>query len=113
MATTKKTDPAMPGLEDAIAAAQDETETASSQGLEIPVPNGFEAPEDSESGASFDVLATVKMQDGKLTLEAIDGLPVTAQAEADMDDMEDEAAEAGEDEGFMGAIERSMAEATA
>ena len=106
----------MPGLEDAIAAGQDEAIPTpdAPKGLEIPVPNGFEAPEDGQSGASFDVLATVKMEDGKLTLEAIDGLPIVAQAEAAEDEdaeMESDMVGDAEGEGFMGAIERSMAEA--
>lgn len=105
----------MPGLEDAIAAGQDEAIPTpdAPKGLEIPVPNGFEAPED-KSGASFDVLATVKMEDGKLTLEAIDGLPVIAQAEAAEDaEMESDMVGDAEGEGFMGAIERSMTDAPA
>ena len=77
------------------------------KGIDIPVPAGFEAPEDADKGGSFDVLATVSMKDGKLLLEAIDGLAVAAEESA----TEDTLAEDGEDADFMGAIERSLAEA--
>jgi hypothetical protein len=108
MSTTQEMGSAMPGLEDAIAAAQDDA--APGAGLEIPVPEGFEAPEDAQSGASFDVLATVKMVGGSLTLEAIDGLPVTAQATTEEADEEMEEGEMPDEADFVSAIDRSMAE---
>jgi hypothetical protein len=110
----------MPNVDIAVAAGKED----SISGIEIPTPAGFEAPEDAAKGGSFDVLATVKMEGGKLMLEAIDGLPVDgaiAEAEADLEveteevpeaemepSLEAEQAPAGGDADFMAAIERSF-----
>jgi hypothetical protein len=77
-----------------------------SAGIDIPVPQGFEAPEDSEEGRSFDVLATVSYEGGKLTLTAIDGLPVSAKAETKEEDSE--GPEMEEEADFMAAVERGL-----
>lgn len=83
-----------------------EVETASSTGIDIPVPQGFEAPEDSEEGRSFDVLATVSYEGGKLILTAIDGLPVSAESKTEEPDAEEPEME--EDADFMAAVERGL-----
>jgi hypothetical protein len=93
-----------------IPASEPEMEVKSaSTGIDIPVPQGFEAPEDSEEGRSFDVLATVSFEGGKLTLTAIDGLPVSAKAEAEAEEDVAEEADMEEDGDFMAAVERGLA----
>jgi len=69
-------------------------------------PDGFAAPEDSEPGKPFDVLATVVMGDnGEITLQAVDGIDVAAnETESEDSEMEDESSEA-EDPGFLGSVE--------
>lgn len=78
-----------------------------SAGIDIPVPQGFEAPEESEEGRSFDVLATVSYEGGKLTLTAIDGLPVSAESKTEEADAEEPEMEE-EDADFMAAVERGL-----
>lgn len=94
-----------------VPAPEPEMEVKSaSAGIDIPVPQGFEAPEDSEEGRSFDVLATVSYEGGKLTLTAIDGLPVSAKAEAEAEEDDvDEEADMEDDGDFMAAVERGLA----
>jgi hypothetical protein len=85
----------------------DKTEGAKE--VEFPAPQGFAAPEDTEPGKSFEVMATVRMKDdGKVCLEAIDGVPVSYKEESETPEME--TAE-GEDPGFLAAIEKGMTEA--
>jgi hypothetical protein len=104
----------MPGLEDAMAAASEETpetpEMNEGSAIEIPVPAGFEAPEEAGDERPFDVLATVKMSGGKLLLEAIDGLPVMASA-PETDEVEEAAEEEPADPDFMAAVEKGFADA--
>lgn len=70
--------------------------------IKFPSPQGFAAPEDSEPGKPFEVLATVVLlDDGMLQLQALDGVELAA-AEAAEDEVEEE------NPNFLGAIERGM-----
>jgi hypothetical protein len=71
--------------------------------IEFESPEGFAAPEDTEQGKSFEVLATLRQkEDGKLCLEAIDGVAVTSAEAKETPEMEEE-------EDFLGAVEKGMA----
>jgi hypothetical protein len=48
--------------------------------MKFPIPEGFNPP--SESG-SFEVLATVEVSDGMLSLLAIDGIPVSGESNSE------------------------------
>jgi hypothetical protein len=56
-------------------AAKPETKS-SYAGVKFPLPEGFVAPDGVSEGGTFEALATLEMEDGKLCLKAIDGLPV-------------------------------------
>jgi hypothetical protein len=45
--------------------------------IEFDLPDGFQIPDDTEPGESFDAMATISVgDDGKAQLLALDGLPV-------------------------------------
>jgi hypothetical protein len=45
--------------------------------VEFDLPQGFQVPDDTEPGESFDAVATISIgEDGKAQLLALDGLPV-------------------------------------
>lgn len=51
--------------------------------IEFDLPPGFQVPDDTEPGQSFDAVATVSVgDDGKAQLLALDGLPVEGGEEA-------------------------------
>ena len=73
--------------------------------IEFDAPKGFAPPEDSEPGKPFEVLATIRQkEDGKLCLEAVDGVAVTAAEKSETPEMEE-----SEDEGFLAAVEKKFA----
>jgi|694.fasta_scaffold51929_5 hypothetical protein len=83
----------------------------------FPAPKGFSAPEDSKPGQPFEVMATVVMaEDGSLTLNAVDGVPVTEAPEPEDTEADNSAeSEASETEiepppgdGFLMAIENGV-----
>jgi hypothetical protein len=89
--------------------------------ISFPAPKGFSAPEDSKPGQPFEVMATVVMaEDGSLTLNAVDGVPVTEapepeDTEADNSAESEAEGEASETEielppgdGFLMAIENGV-----
>lgn len=54
-------------------------------------PAGFVAPSDIEEGAPFDASVKVRMKDGQIVLDSINGLKLAAEeAEMEDDEMEDE-----------------------
>lgn len=79
--------------------------------ISFPAPEGFSAPEDSKPGQPFEVMATVVMaDDGSLTLNAVDGVPVAAEessVEAGGESPETEV-ELPPGDGFLMAIENGV-----
>ena len=70
--------------------------------ISFKAPKGFAAPEDSEPGKPFDILATVSMgDDGQVTLQAVDGIEMASAESEDMD----EASETPDEGDFLGSIE--------
>lgn len=66
--------------------------------ISFPSPKGFSAPEDSKPGQPFEVMATVVMaDDGSLTLNAVDGVPVAGAS--DKEDSDEESSVESEAEG--------------
>jgi len=62
--------------------------------IEFPAPQGFTPPDNAKEGDTFEVLASVRMQaDGVLQLEAIDGMPVKHDADAEAKEEQDESPE--------------------
>lgn len=62
-------------------------------------PAGFVAPGDIEEGSPFDASVKVRMKDGQLVLDSINGLKLAAQeVEDDMDDMDEEMPEYDEED---------------
>ena len=82
--------------------------------IEFQAPKGFSPPEDSAPGQSFEVMATVKMKDnGMLCLEAIDGVSVYPEEDAETPEEENAEDNAPSDKkpaaiGFLAAIEDGM-----
>lgn len=77
--------------------------------ISFPMPEGFQAPEDSQPGKPFEVMATVMMtEDGMLALSAIDGAPVAAESEESESEGAEMEIEAPEGEGFLVAVEKGM-----
>jgi len=67
----------------------------------IKVPEGFTMPEGIKDDEEFEVVASVKMEDGKLEIYKIDGIEV--------DEMEDEEDDTESEEmDFLGSIEKAM-----
>jgi hypothetical protein len=70
----------------------------------ITAPEGFTMPEGIKGDEEFEVVASVKMEDGKLHIYKIDGMEVE-----EMEDEEDDEDDEGEGEmDFLGAIESGM-----
>lgn len=79
--------------------------------LSFNAPEGFSAPEDSKPGEPFEVMATLTMgEGGMLTLNAIDGAPVTTEAESKDEEGEgpEVEIEPPSGEGFLMAIENGV-----
>lgn len=51
--------------------------------ISISVPEGLELPEDAQEGSTFDLVASCKLEDGMLIIEAIEGVPVSQEGEDD------------------------------
>ncbi len=62
----------------------------SEDGLSIPIPDGFTPPDGTEDGGSFQVMADLRMEDGKLILEKLDGKDVKDSGNEPEDESEDE-----------------------
>ena len=52
-------------------------------------PEGFTPPDDMEEGKPFDIVASMVMKGGKLTLQSINGAKIS-QMEEETEDMEEE-----------------------
>lgn len=59
--------------------------------MSIPLPKGFQPPEGTKDGATFEVIAKAKIQDGRLMFESLDGQ--TTETEPESMDESDAAAE--------------------
>lgn len=73
---------------------------------EFNIPEGFEVPEGTEDGDTFEAMVTLKKTGNVLCVEAVDGIAVTAEDESE-ESSEDKAKESKEDSemGFLDAIE--------
>lgn len=57
-------------------------ETApASDGMSIPIPAGFQPPEGTKDGDTFEVIAKAKVMDGRLMFESFDGQQIEAEPE--------------------------------
>jgi len=52
-------------------------------------PEGFAPPSDIEDGDAFEVVASVRMQDGRVVLDSVNGVKVDADTEVAEDEEED------------------------
>lgn len=60
---------------------EDESSDNSSGAISFSVPPGFKIPDGVKDGEPFDAMATLKMENGKLTLHELDGTPVADEPE--------------------------------
>ena len=77
--------------------------------IEFPAPQGFTPPDNAKEGDTFEALATLRMQaSGVLQLEAIDGMPVKHDKEAEAkEELEESPEEAEREAQMMGGSEES------
>lgn len=76
-------------------------------GLSFTPPSNFVPPDDFEEGKPFDIVASVVMSNGKLSLKALNGAPLgeiedeeeDAEAESESEGMDQEEQMPGEDGG--------------
>ena len=78
--------PAM-GMEEAMGEEEELNEVIS-----FAPPKGFTPPDDMEEGKPFDIVASMVMKDGKLTLQSVNGAKLL-QMEEETEDMEEEESE--------------------
>jgi len=84
---------------------------AAAKEIEFQAPKGFSPPEDSTPGQPFEVMASVRMKEnGMLCLEAIDGVSVSPEEQAETPEEENAEDNAPSDKkpaaiGFLAAIE--------
>ena len=84
-----------------------------SQNIEFNLPEGLSLPEGINPGEAFEVMATLQLgENGAAMLMEIDGAPVSAPEEETEEApvMEEDAAAAEEEMGFLDAVERRAAE---
>lgn len=74
------------------------------------IPPGFKVPEDTQDGQEFDSVTTLKLEDGKLCLVAVDGVDLPGY---DEDDKKEERPKPDESDDFIGAMEKGMSGAPA
>lgn len=55
--------------------------------MNLPMPKGFQPPNTARPGESFEIVATVRMTEDGLRLEALDGMKI--EEEPEMDDRTD------------------------
>lgn len=72
-AEEKALEAATPGAEAAEAAAAD--------GMSIVLPEGFQPPQGTKDGDTFEVITKAKIKDGRLVFESFDGQPVGSESE--------------------------------
>lgn len=96
----------MPDMMPSEMAEKPETKS-SYDGVKFPLPDGFVAPDGVAEGGTFEALATLELEDGKLCLKAIDGLPVESSKE-EASEPENSAKEEEMPEDFKVAIMRGL-----
>ena len=101
---------------------EDEASSTKSGKISFNKPAGFKIPDGVKDGESFDAMATVKMENGKLVLHELDGTPVDDEHEGEEEEESEEAPkdevsdeepaddeesdDSGEPSDFLSAIER-------
>lgn len=60
-------------------------------------PMGFQPPKEAEGGKAFDVVARVRMEDGELIVESVNGMPLDDSMEEPDMEVEEITADAGDD----------------
>lgn len=50
-------------------------------GMSIPLPEGFQPPQGTKDGDTFEVITKAKIKDGRLVFESFDGQPVGSGSE--------------------------------
>lgn len=77
----------------------------------FPLPAGFELPEGVEEGQDFDAVATFSLENGTLTVKAVEGAPIEGYEDPDAAQEPTEPGaptESSEGEDFMSAVEKRM-----
>jgi len=88
-----------------------DTAPAAAKEIEFPAPKGFSPPEESTPGQPFEVMASVRMKEnGMLCLEAVDGVSVYPEEQAETPEEENSEETSPSDKtpaaiGFLAAIE--------
>ena len=77
---------------------EDEAYSAKRGKIYFNKPAGFKMPDGVKDGESFDAMASLKFENGKLRLHEIDGTPVDDENEAEGEAAEEELTEAPEEE---------------
>jgi hypothetical protein len=80
---------------------------SSYDGVKFPLPDGFVAPDGVSEGGTFEALATLELEDGKLCLKAIDGLAVES-AKKEASEPENSPEEEAMPEDFKSAVMRGF-----
>lgn len=57
--------------------------------MNLPMPKGFQPPNTARPGEPFEIVATVRMTEDGLRLEALDGMKIEEAPEPEMDDRTD------------------------
>lgn len=73
----------------------------------FPVPPDFELPEGATEGQEFSAVGTFVLNDGKLTIKAIDDAPIEGSEEGE-EESEAPMEDTGEEESFTSAVEKRM-----
>ena len=60
-------------------------------------PMGFQPPKEAENGKAFDVVARVRMENGELIVESVNGMPLDDSMEEPEMEVEEITADAGDD----------------
>ena len=76
------------------------------------LPKDFELPEGASEGEEFDAVGTFIVQNGEVTISAIDGVPLSEDMEDSAEDESPAMEESPDDEspgGFMESVEKRLA----
>jgi len=77
---------------------EDEKAESKTGKLSFAKPEGFKLPEGVKEGEPFDAMATLKMENGKLVLNELDGAPVSDEYGEEEETPEEESEETPEEE---------------